>query len=104
MSVFEDRMREPDYYLKHMARTMEWIEEKMRENARDEGERDPTLKLKGYDVAITVEARWLQQLVAENVGMHQMLQYMQYQMAHAATTAAMFRPDPVLMEKKDVGT
>jgi len=79
----EPRMYE-DFYLEHMRKTMEWIEEKIRDHRIDPAHR-------GYHVEIAVEAQWLQQLVAECVAKHQMLMQCQAQLAIAAR-ASMLAP------------
>ena len=55
-----------DIYLDHMRNVMSWIEDKIRDDRVDPPH-------KGYHVEISVEARWLQQLIAECVAKHQML-------------------------------
>ena len=92
MSVFEERIGR-DFYLQHMKDTMDWIERKMRE-AEEEAAKDPTLRKKGYDVGIYVEARWLKQLIAECVGKHQMLTAMQREVIDRATAWMSMSPPP----------
>lgn len=94
MSVFEERLGR-DFYLQHMKDTMDWIERKMRE-AEEEAAKDPSLRKKGYDVGIYVEARWLKQLVAECVGKHQMLQQAQREMIDRAVAAMSLMPQPIV--------
>lgn len=80
MSIFDDRISQPDFYLQHMKDTMDWIERKMRE-AEEEAAKDPSLRKRGYGVGIYVEGRWLKQLIAENAQMHQRLIAMESRIA-----------------------
>jgi hypothetical protein len=79
--MIDDRMRpeERDWYIEHMRRTMDWIDGKIREVAE---ESDRQKKKPGYDCAIYVEARWLQQLIAESVGNYQMCIRLQRDLAY----------------------
>ena len=93
MSIFDHPDR--DYYLQHMKDTMDWIERKMRE-AEENAAKDPTLRIKGYDVGIYVEARWLKQLIAECVAKHQMLEGMQRRMTEMSCAGLAMMPQPIL--------
>lgn len=90
-SIFDPGINQPDYYVEHMKRTMQWIEERIHEVRQEEireARANPQLhfkKLGAYECAITVEARWLQQLIAECLGKHQML--MEYQRLAAVAAA-----------------
>lgn len=66
-----------DFYLEHMRKTMEWIQQKI-----DDGRFDPGRQ--GSPLEILVEARWLGQLVAECAAKHRMLMECQRQLAIAA--------------------
>lgn len=67
-----------DEYVEHMRRTMEWIEERIRDHRREPSHR-------AYHTEIGVEAQWLQQLIVECLAKHQML--MEYQKALGAASA-----------------
>jgi hypothetical protein len=94
MSVL-GRLQDQDYYLQHMKDTMDWIERKMRE-AEEEAAKAPTLRKRGYDVGIYVEARWLKQLLAEAVAKHQMLLSMQREIFDRAVAGMSLMPQSVV--------
>lgn len=100
MSIFDHPDR--DYYLQHMKDTMDWVERKMGE-AEEEAAKDPTLRKRGYDVGIYVEARWLKQLVAECVAKHQMLEEMQRRMTETACAGLSLMPQQIMLRPEKDG-
>jgi hypothetical protein len=87
MSIFDrENQIQRDMYLDHMRRTMEWIDNVIRQKW-DPNCRDHNPFGSGYQIA--VEARWLQQLIAENIAHYQTTQTLMQRLGELAHWSSM---------------